>query len=67
MTADNEPDTFSARLLRRDAQRRAALELSTANPVGLENAMARLSAEMTEEAEARRAANASPAPRPSTP
>ncbi len=67
MTEDTEPDTFSARLIRREARRRAALELSTTNPVGLENAMARLSAEMTEEAAERHSATASPGSRPSIP
>jgi hypothetical protein len=43
-------DTFTARLIRREAQRRAALELSTATPLGLENALARISEEVTAEA-----------------
>jgi hypothetical protein len=47
-----EPETFSERLIRREAKRRAALELSTTTPVGLENAMARISAEVTEDAKA---------------
>ena len=43
-------DTLTSRLIRREALRRAALELSTATPHGLENALARISAEVTAEA-----------------
>jgi hypothetical protein len=43
-------DTFTSRLIRREALRRAALELSTATPAGLESALAKISAEVTEEA-----------------
>jgi hypothetical protein len=43
-------DAHTSRLIRREALRRAALELSTATPVGLENALARISAEVTAEA-----------------
>jgi len=43
-------ETFSARLIRREAERRAALELATTTPAGLESALARLSAEVTQEA-----------------
>jgi hypothetical protein len=43
-------DTFTARLIRREALRRAALELSTATPLGLESALAKISAEVTAEA-----------------
>jgi phage shock protein A len=54
MPDDDKPDpafeTFSARLIRREARRRAALELSTATPVGLESALARISAEVTADA-----------------
>ncbi len=54
MPDDDQPDpifeTFSARLIRREAQRRAALELSTATPAGLESALARISAEVTADA-----------------
>ncbi len=35
MTEDTEPDTFSARLIRREARRRAALELSTVKPTSV--------------------------------
>jgi phage shock protein A len=47
---DPEFDTFTSRLIRREAQRRAAMELSTATPAGLEDALAKISAEVTEEA-----------------
>jgi hypothetical protein len=49
-TPDAAFDTFSARLIRREALRRAALELSTTTPAGLEDALARISAEVTAEA-----------------
>ena len=44
------PETFSARLIRREAERRAAMELATTTPAGLESALARLSAEVTADA-----------------
>jgi hypothetical protein len=54
MHDDDKPDavfvTFSARLIRREAKRRAALELSTTSPAGLESALARISAEVTADA-----------------
>ncbi len=43
-------ETFSARLIRREAKRRAALELSTTTPAGLESTLARISAEVTADA-----------------
>jgi hypothetical protein len=49
-TPDPEFDTFTSRLIRREALRRAALELSTTTPAGLESALAKISAEVTEEA-----------------
>jgi hypothetical protein len=49
------PETFSARLIRREAERRAAMELATTTPAGLESALARLSAEVTAEAAEARA------------
>jgi hypothetical protein len=49
---DPDFDTLTSRLIRREALRRAALELSTATPVGLENALAQISAEVTAEAAA---------------
>jgi hypothetical protein len=62
MTDHDQPDpafeTFTARLIRREALRRAALELSTTTPAGLESALARISAEVT--AEAADAKSASP-------
>jgi hypothetical protein len=42
--------TFSERLIRREALRRAALELSTTTPAGLESALAKISEEVTAEA-----------------
>jgi hypothetical protein len=48
-------DSFTARLIRREALRRAALELSTATPAGLESALSRISAEVTAEALAAKA------------
>jgi hypothetical protein len=54
MADQDQPDpafeTLTARLIRREALRRAALELSTATPLGLENALARISEEVTAEA-----------------
>lgn len=59
MTNDDQPDpafdTFSARLIRREALRRAALELSTATPAGLESALSQISAEVTADAAAAKA------------
>ncbi len=54
-------ETFSARLIRREAERRAALELATPTPAGLESALARLSAEVTQEAVAAKERQAPPA------
>jgi hypothetical protein len=54
MPDDDKPDaefeTFSARLIRREAKRRAALELSTTTPAGLESALVRITAEVTADA-----------------
>jgi hypothetical protein len=54
MTDDDKPDavfeTLLARLIRREAKRRAALELSTTTPAGLESALSRISAEVTADA-----------------
>jgi hypothetical protein len=56
MTDDDELDAAfnreTSRMIRREALRRAALELSTATPAGLEDTLARISAEVTAEAEA---------------
>ena len=49
-TPDPQFDAMTSRLLRREALRRAAEELSTMTGPGLESALARLSAEVTEEA-----------------
>jgi hypothetical protein len=62
MANDDKPDvefeTFSARLIRREAKRRAALELSTTTPAGLESALVRITAEVTADAvDARKARN----------
>ena len=54
-TPDPQFDAMTSRLLRREALRRAAEELSTMTGPGLESALARLSAEVTEEAAFRRA------------
>ena len=56
------PETFSERLIRREAKRLAALELSTTTPAGLEGALARISAEVTADA-AEAKANPQPEPR----
>lgn len=54
MIDDDKPDpafdTFASRMIRREALRRAAFELSTATPAGLEDMLARISAEVTEDA-----------------
>ena len=49
-TPDPEFDSLTSRLIRREALRRAALELSTTTPAGLESALAKISAEVTQEA-----------------
>ena len=51
---DDEPahERLTARLLRREALRRAAMELSTVTPAGLESVLARISAEVTADAAA---------------
>jgi hypothetical protein len=54
-TTDAAFKTFSERLIRREALRRAALELSTTTPAGLESALARISEEVTAEAKEARA------------
>jgi hypothetical protein len=45
-------DTFTSRLIRREALRRAAMELATTTPAGLESALARISADVTADAAA---------------
>ena len=44
---DPQFDAMTARLLRREALRRAAEELNTTSAAGLEDALARISAEVT--------------------
>ena len=46
-------DANTSRLLRREALRRAAEELNTTSPQGLEDVLARISAEVTADADAR--------------
>ena len=53
---DPQFNATTARLLRREAVRRAAEELNTTSGPGLEGALARISAEVTEEAACRRTA-----------
>ena len=61
MTQQDRPDaTFNAatsRLLRREALRRAAEELNTTSPRGLEDVLARISAEVMADANARMVAH----------
>jgi phage shock protein A len=57
-TSDPQFDAMTARLLRREALRRATEELSTMTGPGLENALARISTEVTEEAAYKHAAAA---------
>ncbi|MGA3400059.1 MAG: hypothetical protein ABSC95_12640 [Acetobacteraceae bacterium] len=49
---DPEFDAMTARLLRREALRRAAAEMNTTSGPGLESVLARISAEVTAEAAA---------------
>ena len=58
---DPQYDAMTSRLLRREALRRAAEELNTMTGPGLEQALARVSAEVTAEA-AYRQAKTEPAP-----
>jgi hypothetical protein len=64
MTGTDAPDpvfdTFTSRLIRREALRRAALELATTTPAGLESALAKISAEVTAEAVATKVASVKP-------
>lgn len=65
MTDADQPDpsfdTITSRLIRREALRRAAMELSTTTPSGLESALARISAEVTAEAVAAKVTPGKPA------
>jgi hypothetical protein len=75
--SDAEYQAMTARLLRREALRRAATELNSTSGPGLEDVLGRISAEVTAEANDKRAGNrrevipeSAPAPRrsdPSTP
>jgi hypothetical protein len=47
---DPQFDAMTARLLRREALRRAAVEMNTTSAPGLEGVLARISAEVTAEA-----------------
>jgi hypothetical protein len=51
---DREFDAMTARMLHREAQRRAAQEINTTSGPGLENVLAHISAEVTAEAAALR-------------
>ncbi len=53
-------DAMTSRLLRREALRRAAEELNTTSGPGLEDVLARISAEVTAEASARVAGTTPP-------
>ena len=57
MAEQDPPDpvfnAMTSRLLRREALRRAAEELNTTSPQGLEDVLARISAEVTADADAR--------------
>jgi hypothetical protein len=71
---DAEYHAMTARLLRREALRRAATELNSTSGPGLEDVLSRISAEVTAEATDRRARNTqktspepTPAPRQSHP
>ena len=50
---DSQFDTMTARLLRREALRRAAEEMNTTSGPGLESVLTRISAEVTAEAHTR--------------
>ena len=58
---DPEFDAMTARLLRREALRRAAEEMNTTSGPGLESVLARISAEVTAEAASRTVAPNLPA------
>ena len=53
MRPDPQFDAMTARLLRREALRRAAEEMNTTSGPGLEGVLARISAEVTAEARCR--------------
>jgi phage shock protein A len=62
--ADPAFDAMTSRLLRREALRRAAEELNTTSGPGLEDVLARISAEVTAEASTRIAEPTPPRSRP---
>jgi len=64
---DPQFDAMTARILRREALRRAAQEISASSGPGLENVLARISAEVTAEAVALRDASSVKIPEPGTP
>ena len=57
---DPQFNATTARLLRREALRRAAEELNTTSPQGLEHMLDRISAEVTAEAAEKRSAKLEP-------
>ena len=61
---NSEFNTETARLLRREARRRAAEEMNTTSPLGLEDMLNRISDEVTEEAEEKRERDAIKPPPP---
>jgi len=63
-TPDPQFDAMTARLLRREALRRAAEELNTTSAPGLEDALAQISAEVTAEAVYRQNTAAAGKPQP---
>jgi hypothetical protein len=62
--SDAEFRTMTARLLRREALRRAATELNSTSGPGLEDVLGRISAEVTAEANDKRAREVIPEPAP---
>jgi hypothetical protein len=62
--SDREFDRVTARLLQREALRRAAEELNTTSAIGLESVLARISAEVTAEAADRLRVDAPAKPTP---
>ena len=68
--SDREFNAMTARLLRREALRRAAEEMNTTSGPGLEGMLGRISAEVTAEAAEKHVSDPKPSPRgshPSTP
>jgi hypothetical protein len=65
--SDAEFNAMTARLLRREALRRAAAELNSTSGPGLEDVLSRISAEVTAEAVDQRGRNLIPEPTPVPP